>query len=91
MAQVRTRKRGKTWSYIFEAGQVNGKRKVIEKGSYPTKDTAYKAGVEKYTSFMHGDIGITSEAITLTAILRHISKCRRMPLKILAYSRDDVN
>ncbi len=65
MAQVRTRKRGKTWSFIFEAGQVNGKCKVIEKGGYPTKDAAYKAGVEKYTDFLHGNIGITSEAITL--------------------------
>ena len=65
MAQVRTRKRGKTWSFIFEAGQVNGKRKVVEKGGYPTKDAAYKAGVEKYTDFIHGNIGITSESITL--------------------------
>ena len=65
MAQVRTRKRGKTWSFIFEAGIVNGKRKVVEKGGFPTKDAAYKAGVEKYTDFIHGNIGITSEAITL--------------------------
>ena len=65
MAQVRTRKRGKTWSYIFEAGQVNGKRKVVEKGGFPTKDAAYKAGVEKYTDYLHGNIGITSESITL--------------------------
>lgn len=36
MAQVRTRKRRKTWSYIFEAGDytVNGKRKVVEKGGF---------------------------------------------------------
>ena len=65
MAQVRTRKRGKTWSFIFEAGIVNGKRKVVEKGGYPTKDAAYKAGIEKYTDFIHGNIGITSESITL--------------------------
>lgn len=65
MAQVRTRKRGKTWSFIFEAGIINGKRKVVEKGGYPTKDAAYKAGVEKYTDFIHGNIGITSGAITL--------------------------
>ena len=65
MAQVRTRKRGKTWSYIFEAGIVDGKRKVIEKGGYPTKEAAYKAGVERYTDHIHGDIGVTSESITL--------------------------
>ena len=65
MAQVRTRKRGKTWSYIFEAGNVNGKRKVVEKGGFPTKADAYKAGVSAYTDFLHGNTGITSEAITL--------------------------
>ena len=32
MAGIRTRKRGKTWSYSFEAGKTEtGKRKVIEK------------------------------------------------------------
>ena len=65
MSQVRTRKRGKTWNYIFEAGQVNGKRKVVEKGRFPTKDATYKAGVEKYTDFIHCNIGIKSESITL--------------------------
>lgn len=63
--KVRTRKRGKTWSYIFEAGQVNGKRKVVEKGGFATEKDAYNAGVEAYTDFMHGNIGITSESITL--------------------------
>ena len=56
MAQVRTRKCGKTWSYIFEAGNINGKRKVVEKGGFPTKDAAYKAGVSAYTDFLHGNI-----------------------------------
>lgn len=63
--KVRTRKRGKTWSYIFEAGQVNGKRKVVEKGGFATEKEAYTAGVEKYNDFLHGNIGITSESITL--------------------------
>lgn len=66
MAQVRTRKRGKTFSYIFEAGKsADGKRKVVEKGGYPTKDAAYKAGVAAYNDYLHGNIGITSESITL--------------------------
>ena len=65
MAQVRVRKRGKTFSYIFEAGKVDGKRKVVEKGGFPTKAAAYKAGVEAYNDFLHGNIGITSEAVTL--------------------------
>ena len=65
MAQVRVRKRGKTFSYIFEAGKVDGKRKVVEKGGFQTKSAAYKAGVEAYNDFLHGNIGITSESITL--------------------------
>ena len=66
MAQVRVRKRGKTFSYIFEAGKKSdGKRKVVEKGGFPTKAAAYKAGVEAFNDFLHGNIGITSEAITL--------------------------
>ena len=63
--KVRTRKRGKTWSYIFEAEQVNGKRKVLEKGGFATESAAYNDGVEAYIDFMHGNIGITSESITL--------------------------
>lgn len=65
MAQVRVRKRGKTFSYIFEAGKIEGKRKVVEKGGFPTKAEAYKAGVAAYTDFLHGNIGITRESITL--------------------------
>ncbi|MBQ4494730.1 MAG: hypothetical protein II968_03080 [Selenomonadaceae bacterium] len=65
MAQVRVRKRGKTFSYIFEVGKVDGRRKVVEKGGFPTKSAAYKAGVAAYNDFLHGNIGITSESITL--------------------------
>ena len=65
MAQVRVRKRGKTFIYIFEAGKIDGKRKVVEKGGYPTKAEAYKAGVAAYNDFLHGNIGITSESISL--------------------------
>ena len=70
MATVRTRKRGKTYSYIFEAGKtLEGKRKVVEKGGFPTKEEAYNAGVEAYTNFKHGDIGITSEKLTVSEYL----------------------
>jgi integrase len=65
MARVRTRKRGDTYSYIFEAGKVNGKRKVIEKGGFASEDEAYDAGVAAYSDWKHGNIGITSNRITL--------------------------
>ena len=49
MAKVRTRKRGKTYSYIFEAGRdENGKRKVVEKGGFTTQDEAYDTCVDTY-------------------------------------------
>ena len=63
MAKVRTRKRGKTYSYIFEAGQQDGKRKVVEKGGFPTKKEAYEAGVAAFTDWKHGNIGVTSEKV----------------------------
>lgn len=70
MAKVRTRKRGRTWSYIFEAGRTeSGRRKVVEKGGYATKDEAYLAGTVAYTDWRHGNIGITSEHITVSEFL----------------------
>ena len=38
-----TRKRGKTWSYYFDAAPVGGKRKKIEKGGFRTKKEAESA------------------------------------------------
>ena len=35
-----TRKRGKTWSYYFDAAQIGGQRKKIEKGGFRTKKEA---------------------------------------------------
>ena len=90
MAQVRTRKRGKTFSYIFEAGKTaDGKRKVVEKGGFATKDAAYKAGVAAYNDYLHGNIGITSEKITLkdfmTAWLDNVVALRVKPNTMQVY------
>ena len=63
---VRTRQRGKTFSYAFEAGHdENGKRIVIEKGGFATRAEAYEKGTEAFVDFKHGNIGITSEKITV--------------------------
>ena len=90
MAQVRTRKRGKTFSYIFEAGKTSdGRRKVVEKGGFATKADAYKAGVAAYNDFLHGNIGITSEKITLkdfmTAWLENVVSTNVKPSSMQAY------
>ena len=72
MATVRTRKRGKTYSYIFEAGKkADGKRKVVEKGGFATKKLAYDAGVAAYTDWKHGNIGIVSENILLKDFMKN--------------------
>lgn len=48
-----TRKRGSTWSYYFELGKVDGKRKRKEKGGFRTKKEAEAAlakAVSEYNS-----------------------------------------
>ena len=89
MAQVRTRKRGKTFSYIFEAGKVDGKRKVVEKGGFATKTEAYKAGVAAYNDYLHGNIGMTSERVTLkdfmSAWLENVVSTNVKPTSIQCY------
>ena len=75
MAQVRVRKRGKTFSYIFEAGKkADGKRKVVEKGGFATRKLAYDAGVAAYNDWRHGNIGIVSENITLKDFFKQTKK-----------------
>lgn len=41
--QGSVRKRGNTWSYCFDLGKINGKRKRKEKGGFKTKTEAQKA------------------------------------------------
>ena len=66
-ATIRTRKRGKTYSYSFDAGRhpTTGRRKMVEKGGYETEQEAYDAGVAAYADWKSGNIGITSERIQL--------------------------
>ena len=48
-----TRKRGKTWSYYFDLGTVNGKRQKKEKGGFKTKkeaETALAKAITEYTT-----------------------------------------
>ena len=46
-----TRKRGKSWSYYFDAAQVDGKRKKIEKGGFRTKKDAEAALAKALTEY----------------------------------------
>ena len=72
MTRIRVRKRGKTFSYIFEPGKtLEGKRKVVEKGGFSTNQDAYNAGVDAYNNWKHGNIGITSENINVKDFLHN--------------------
>ncbi len=78
MAGIRTRKRGNSYSYIFEAGRdEDGRRKVVEKGGFKSETEAMDAGMDAYISWKHGDIGITSEKITLIDFIRQYVEMRK--------------
>lgn len=51
MAEINTRKRGKTWEYRFELASVAGKRKQKSKGGFRTKSEAIAAGVQAYAEY----------------------------------------
>ncbi len=57
-----TRKRGKTWSYYFDLGTINGKRQKKEKGGFKTKkeaEVALAKAINKYN--MTGSVFEPSE------------------------------
>lgn len=78
MAGIRTRRRGNTYSYIFEAGRdEDGRRKVVEKGGFKTETEAMDAGMDAYISWKHGDIGVTSEKISLTDFIKQYIEIKK--------------
>ena len=68
MAKVRVRKRGNTYSYSFDIQK--SPRRMKEKGGFPTKEAAYEAGMTAFVDWKHGNIGITSERVTLNDFFR---------------------
>lgn len=88
---VRTRQRGKTFSYAFEAGHdESGKRIVVEKGGFATRAEAYEKGTEAFVDFKHGNIGIISEKITVKDYLDSWLESVHVNLKdttFLSYTR----
>lgn len=79
---VRTRKRGKTWSYSFDIEPGgNGKRRMKEKGGFATKADAYTAGVAAYNDWKNGNIGLTTEKITVAQYIASWLEKRKLDLK----------
>lgn len=70
MATIRTRQRGKTWSYSFDARTLDGKRKIVEKGGFATKQLAYDEGVIAFAKYKGGDVRFSTEKITVVDYLK---------------------
>lgn len=82
MNKIRVRKRGSTYYFSFEAGKkADGKRRTIEHGGYDDEQSAYDAGVKAYTDWKHGEIGITSERVTVSEYLDSYMAIRKQELR----------
>lgn len=62
-SKIRIRKRGNTYSYSFDISKHP--RRMKEKGGFATEDEAFDVGVQAYADWKSGNIGITSERVTL--------------------------
>ena len=52
MANVRVRKRGKSYEYQFETAPIDGKRKSQTKSGFDTKREAELAGIKAYNEYI---------------------------------------
>lgn len=92
MATIRIRKRGKTFSFSFDAGKhpATGKRRTIERGGFSTEQEAFDAGASAYAAWKTGDIGITSERVPLreylAAWLENVARRNVKPSTYASYS-----
>ena len=62
-SKIRIRKRGKTYSYSFDTSKHP--RRMKEKGGFASEEEAFDAGVQAYADWKSGNIGVTSERMTL--------------------------
>lgn len=69
MGQLRTRKRGSTWQYSFEAAPIDGKRKSISKGGFRTKAEALAAGALALSEYNASGQSFTPSDISVADFL----------------------
>ena len=69
MGQLRTRKRGSTWQYSFEAAKIDGKRKSISKGGFRTKADALAAGTKAMNEYNESGQAFTPSEISIADYL----------------------
>ena len=84
-SKIRIRKRGKTYSYSFDISKHP--RRMKEKGGFATEDEAFDAGVQAYADWKSGNIGVTSERVTLKDYLTSwLENVARPNIKRTTYS-----
>ena len=54
LEHVHVRQRGSKWSYRFEKAKVDGKRQMVERGGFTTREDAQLAGIKAYENYQHG-------------------------------------
>lgn len=81
MADVFTRKRGKTWQYRFYGATVNGKRQEICKGGFRTKKEAQLAGNKALTEYTQAGRHFIPSEISVTDYFEEWIKLRSVDLK----------
>lgn len=64
-----TRKRGKTWSYYFDAATIDGKRKKKEKGGFRTKKEAETALAQALSEYNHSGLTFEPSSISVSDYL----------------------
>ncbi len=69
MGQLRTRKRGSSWQYSFEAARVNGQRKSIMRGGFRTKEEAIKAGTQAMNEYNNSGQSFTPSELSVSDYL----------------------
>lgn len=69
MGELRTRKRGSTWQYSFEAAKIEGKRKSISKGGFKTKAEALKAGNQAMNEYNNSGQSFTPSELSVADYL----------------------
>lgn len=69
MGQLRTRKRGTTWQYSFEAAPVNGKRKSVSKSGFRTKAEAIQAGTQAMNEYNQSGQTFTPSELSIADYL----------------------
>ena len=69
MAQLSTRKRGKTWKWRFEKAPINGQRQQASKGGYKTKADAVREGTKALNEYNNTGRAFNSNEISVADYL----------------------